>query len=195
MDSREKMLTAIRANQPETSALPEIEVFDTSGWDLLERFQRVLESIGGQSVIVKSYDEIKTFVALNFADADRIVSSVPELGYEKIDVANDPHLLQNIELAVLRGHFGVAENSAIWVTEETLGERVLPFICQYLALVIRKEDIVPTMHQAYERIGQADYGFGGFIAGPSKTADIEQSLVLGAHGPKGMTAFILDGNF
>jgi L-lactate dehydrogenase complex protein LldG len=36
------------------------------------------------------------------------------------------------------------------------------------------------------------YGFGTFIAGPSKTADIEQSLVLGAHGPRSLIVFLLD---
>jgi L-lactate dehydrogenase complex protein LldG len=48
------------------------------------------------------------------------------------------------------------------------------------------------MHQAYERIGNQEYGFGTFIAGPSKTADIEQSLVLGAHGARGLTVFLMD---
>ena len=71
-------------------------------------------------------------------------------------------------------------------------ERALPFIAQNLALVIHKKDVVATMHAAYERIGDADYGFGTFIAGPSKTADIEQSLVLGAHGPRSMTVFLVD---
>ena len=71
-------------------------------------------------------------------------------------------------------------------------ERALPFIAENLALVIHKKDIVPHMHAAYERIAEANYGFGTFIAGPSKTADIEQSLVLGAHGPRSMTVFLID---
>jgi L-lactate dehydrogenase complex protein LldG len=57
--------------------------------------------------------------------------------------------------------------------------------------VITPDAIVPTLHEAYEKISDNAYGFGVFIAGPSKTADIEQSLVLGAHGPKTMTVFIL----
>ena len=73
-------------------------------------------------------------------------------------------------------------------------ERAVPFICQHLALIIEKKDIVPSMHEAYDRIASSVYGFGTFIAGPSKTADIEQSLVLGAHGPRSMVAFILDTN-
>ncbi len=48
------------------------------------------------------------------------------------------------------------------------------------------------MQQAYERIGDLDYGFGTFITGPSKTADIEQSLVLGAHGARGLTVFLMN---
>ena len=101
-------------------------------------------------------------------------------------------LLEDIDLAILQSNLGVAENSALWITEDMMQERALPFIAQYLAVIIHKNDIVPTMHYAYDKIGNADYGFGAFIAGPSKTADIEQSLVLGAHGPKGMTIFILE---
>ena len=73
-----------------------------------------------------------------------------------------------------------------------MGQRVSPFIPQYLAIIVNKKDIVPFMQQAYERIGDLDYGFGTFIAGPSKTADIEQSLVLGAHGARGLTVFLMN---
>lgn len=111
----------------------------------------------------------------------------------KLDWFNDdPHSLEDVELTIVKAHFGIAENSALWVTDDLLGQRVATFIPQYLAIVVRKNDMVATMHQAYERIGNQEYGFGTFIAGPSKTADIEQSLVLGAHGARGLIVFLLD---
>jgi L-lactate dehydrogenase complex protein LldG len=94
-------------------------------------------------------------------------------------------------LAVLAVHLAVAENGAVWLTDNGMGQRIIPYICQHLAVVIHAGDIVPTLHEAYEKIGPGEYGFGGFIGGPSKTADIEQALVLGAHGPLTMTVFII----
>jgi L-lactate dehydrogenase complex protein LldG len=88
----------------------------------------------------------------------------------------------------------VAENGAVWVTEELMGDRALPFICEHLVLVIERPAIYPTLHEAYAQIGNADYNFATFVAGPSKTADIEQSLVLGAHGPKSLTLFLKEAS-
>ena len=129
-----------------------------------------------------------------YPDARRIVSNCPELEplAELATKYSDPHSLENVDVAVLRAHFGVAENGSCWITEDLLAERVLPFITQHLVLIINKKDIVPDMHAAYARIADAQYGFGTFIAGPSKTADIEQSLVLGAHGPRSMMVFLVD---
>ena len=98
----------------------------------------------------------------------------------------------DIELAIIGAELGVAENGAVWIKGDLLNQRVLPFICQHLAVILKKENIVATMHDAYEKINNEKYGFSTFIAGPSKTADIEQSLVLGAHGPRSMTVFLID---
>lgn len=195
MNSREQILAAILKNQPENCALPDVDVFRREEAGLPDKFVSVLETIGGKAYMVESVDKIPGIVKQYFANVNRMVTSLPELqvtGIEAIDIRLDPHLLENIDLAILESPLAVAENAAVWVTEDIVKERVLPFICQYLAMVIHKKDIVATMHHAYEKIGNADYGFGTFIAGPSKTADIEQSLVLGAHGPKGMTVFIVD---
>jgi len=73
-----------------------------------------------------------------------------------------------------------------------MGQRALPFITQHLAVIVNARNIVATMHDAYSSIGITNQGFGAFIAGPSKTADIEQSLVIGAHGPRSMSLFLVN---
>jgi L-lactate dehydrogenase complex protein LldG len=70
--------------------------------------------------------------------------------------------------------------------------KLLPFICQHLVLVVDKRDIVSTMQHAYQRIDVAKEGFGVFMAGPSKIADIEQSLVIGPHGARTDTVYITE---
>jgi L-lactate dehydrogenase complex protein LldG len=102
-----------------------------------------------------------------------------------------PHSLERIQVAILEAEFGVAENGAVWITEKSMIDRALPFICENLVLIIKKENILSTLHEAYDRIDNCEYNYGTFISGPSKTADIEQSLVLGAHGAKSMTVFIV----
>ena len=195
MSSRAQILEKIKQNQPEQlSALPDLSVLGLEAFDILEKYKTILKSIGGDFVEVPSYDAIIDFVKQNFATDKRMITTVPELSeIATIDWFNtDPHSLEDVELTIVKAHFGVAENSALWVTDDLLGQRVATFIPQYLAIILNKKDIVATMHQAYERIGNQEYGFGTFIAGPSKTADIEQSLVLGAHGARGLTVFLME---
>jgi len=160
--------------------------------NVLDTFKRVLQSIGGSVVETASLADINDYVAQNFSDCERIFSTIREVAARPpLSPALEGHLLRDVDLAVMHGHFGVAENGAVWITEELMGDRALPFICQHLAVVIATSTLVPTMQEAYQQIGSGVTGFGTFIAGPSKTADIEQSLVLGAHGPKTMTVFLL----
>jgi len=193
MTSREKILAAVNKNQPKGNSLPEVLSFSVSHQNPMKQFQTVLTNIGGLVVEVTDWNKIKDHILLNFSESKRIVSTIPELSTitRITDFNNDPHLLEDVDLAILQGHFGVAENGAIWITEDQMGNRALPFIAHHLALVVNKNEIVNTLHEAYDRIETTHFNFGTFIAGPSKTADIEQSLVLGAHGPKSMTVFLI----
>jgi L-lactate dehydrogenase complex protein LldG len=195
MSSRDKILGTVKANQPEEKSLPSLTPPVPGGLgDVSKQFVEVLEAIGGRAYIVSGWERIATIIKEEYTQQHRIVSGCKELAdvAEVKDSYEDPHTLENVDLAILEAHFGVAENGACWITEDRMIERALPFIAQNLVLVIHKKDVVPHMHAAYERIAQAAYGFGTFIAGPSKTADIEQSLVLGAHGPCSMTVFLID---
>jgi L-lactate dehydrogenase complex protein LldG len=193
MTSREEILAKVKTNQPGPKPLPADLSTVPSGMDSLTQFKTVLTAIGGAVVEVTNFEEIAQYIGQEFKDKKRLISTLPELasvtesGWEN----KDPHSYEDVDLAVIRAHFGVAENAALWITEDLMHQRAVPFICQQLAVVVSKANIVATMHDAYSRIGDAEYGFGSFIAGPSKTADIEQSLVLGAHGPKSMTVFLL----
>ena len=191
--SRDNILAAIKKNQPDLKPLPSLEGLNQNTHVPKEQFKAVLQSIGGMVVEVVDYQAIEQFIRQNYNPQNRIITTLTELSnVADLDWQNgDPHDLENVELAIIQAHFGVAENSAVWITEGVMGQRVAPFICQNLAVVLSEKDIVPTMHEAYDRIGTAEYGFGMFLAGPSKTADIEQSLVLGAHGSKTMVVFLM----
>ncbi len=195
MSSRASILEKIKINQPIVlSEMPSQTFLGLDTFDILEKYKTVLKSIGGDFVEVKDYKAIIDFIKKNYPVGKRMITTLPEL--TKIAATDwfndDPHSLKDVELTVVKAHFGVAENSALWVTDDLLGQRVSVFIPQYLAIVVNKKDIVATMHQGYDRIGNQEYGFGTFIAGPSKTADIEQSLVLGAHGARGLMVFIME---
>lgn len=192
-DSRSKILAAVKQNQPPFVPLPVMENFAPFFTDVLDKFKTTVLIVGGYVQEVENIAAVITILKGEYAAEQRVLSVMEEFAdYAEIyQPDDDPHKLNNVDVAIIKAQFGVAENGAIWVTENKLRERVLPFICQHLVAVLDVKDIVATMHDAYDVIGAAEYGFGTFIAGPSKTADIEQSLVLGAHGPKTMTVFIV----
>ena len=194
MSSRDKILGAIRQNKPAAMPLPDQFTFRTDYPDLIAQFGQVLQSIGGRAEVVPDLEAVKAKVQEHFGDLSTIAVTVPgleSLATFSLAPVTDPHDLEHIELAIIPGQLGVAENAAIWISENEMGHRVLPFITQHLALVIRAETLVANMHEAYQRIAPAATGFGTFLAGPSKTADIEQSLVVGAHGARSLIVYLI----
>ncbi len=146
--------------------------------------------------LANEYDDVKDIIHRE-TNGGRFVTTISEFRDMATLIEHSteiPHSLEDVQAAIIPAHFGVAENGAVWITEDLVKYRVLPFIAQQLIVIVKRGHIVANMHQAYEKIANTSYDFAAFIAGPSKTADIEQSLVLGAHGPKAMMLFVVDEN-
>lgn len=188
-------MNSIALNKPGGIPLPDLSFFAKGDPGNTNQFIKILNNIGGKAHYpVNGVEKIISILAADFPEAKRIYS--PDAAIRRalnlqLVTPLSGHDFEDVDVAIIEAHFGVSENGAVWITDELMGNRALPFICQHLAVIVQEKDILPTMYDAYNRIGSAQYNYGAFIAGPSKTADIEQSLVLGAHGPKSMTVFIM----
>lgn len=195
MSSRDSILAAVRRQLPQSSPLPTLEGPWITYPDPISQFASVLESIGGRCLRAESEAEVAEHLGTlpQYAAAKQTLSLAPGTVAGTVDIESitDPHQLFDIDFAILPGGVAVAENAAVWVSDAAVKHRVIYFLCQHLALVVRASDVVNNLYEAYERLPVTSSPFGGFIAGPSKTADIEQSLVIGAHGARSMTVFIV----
>jgi L-lactate dehydrogenase complex protein LldG len=193
MESKKAILDSIRKRLPPERPLPDLDQRWIAYDDRTAHFGSMVESVGGRFVLVDGISAIDPRLQEldAYREAKRIVTLVEGVGRNTVELGaiDDPHALEDLDFAILLGQFAVAENGAVWVTDAGLKHRAVPFIVQHLALVVPASQIVDNMHQAYERLSFTERGFGAFISGPSKTADIEQSLVIGAHGPRSLTVF------
>jgi len=189
---REKILSRLKANKPDlVENLPVIPGFPNKSIDLIDGFHKALENNNASVVRAKYEDDLSKIIRSNYPKLKKTISTVPGIaGAIALDFSRQPNEFEDVELVIAKGEIGVAENGGVWVSDHSMPIRVLPFITQYLVLVVDSLNIVPKMHQAYKKISPEKLGFGTFISGPSKTGDIEQALVIGAHGPLGLTVII-----
>ncbi|BFU78459.1 LUD domain-containing protein [Arcobacter sp. 15-2] len=194
MTSKQLILDKIRKNNiVPKSDLPEYTNFGLTFENKFEEFSRVLNTVGGDAIDTTK-DKLDEVISSLYPDEKVIVSNIEEskLGNFIANDESDPHNLRDVDLAIVKGEFAVAENGAVWLKNSDNRHRSLYFIAQNIIIVVKKSDILNNMHEAYEKISFEDKGYGVFVSGPSKTADIEQSLVIGAHGPKSGYVIFID---
>lgn len=191
---REAILKSVKDNKPTLLPLPEIDVTNFSETiDLLASFKEKVVLVGGSITELNSSKEVDAEIKKRYPKAMEIISCTQKsaLGTVSISDKTNPHDLEAIDLAIIEGDFGVAENGAVWVSETEIPIRVLPFITNDLVLVLNKEKLCANLHEAYKLNAKRERSFGVFISGPSKTADIEQCLVIGAQGAMTLTVILV----
>jgi L-lactate dehydrogenase complex protein LldG len=191
MSAREAILSAIRGAKPGAIAKPKVRDtvtrFSDNG-NLVQRFTASAE-LAGARVVRGARSALTSLISAAYPDRGRRVSVLDTL--ESGDA--EPHSFADTDVFVCEGVIGVAENGAVWLPLSRLRHRSAVFLAAKVIIVLDQTRIVADFHEAYKTVDIAADGFGVFMAGPSKTADIEQSLVVGAHGPKSLTIVLLDG--
>jgi L-lactate dehydrogenase complex protein LldG len=193
-DARRAVLDRLRAaGAPEVPA-PDLSRLGASFPDKAAKLADAVAAVAGTFARVPGAALAAEVKALaRRLGAARVFSAVPGVpGNTSLDDLADPHEMEGIGLAVLPGAFAVAENGAVWLPTGGLRHRGVFVVAEHLALAVPAGEIVNDMHEAYRRIAFPSAGFGTFVAGPSKTADIEQALVIGAHGARTCTVFLVE---
>lgn len=193
-DAKTTILSAIRRHHLAEAPLPSLDQEWIQFPDPRLQFATVLESVGGRAIMVTDLTSVNSELSAlpAWSSAKKTISLIAGVaGNTDLTQIADSHATEDIDFAILPGEFAVAENGAVWVTDTAVKHRAIYFIAQHLALVVSASNLVSNMHEAYRRLSFESPRFGAFISGPSKTADIEQSLVIGAHGPRSMTVFVV----
>ncbi|GHS98803.1 hypothetical protein FACS189421_08040 [Bacteroidia bacterium] len=195
MSSKDEILNNIRQNIKATYDLPEIAIAGIQYSDKVRQFVDTIQSVGGSVAILEPNQNINSCIQSLYPDAKTIASNLPGITIANInpDTVETPYELNGTDLAIIQGELGVAENGCIWIPQN-VKEKAIYFVSEHLVILLDKDAIVNNMHEAYNQIQFSPYGFGVFISGPSKTADIEQALVIGAHGAKGVTVVLTNLN-
>ena len=195
MSSKEDILSKYRKNIQQKYDMPSLDDIKAITYpDPLVQFITMTESVGGHVIEVKEGQNVNDIIKGLFPEAKEIASNLPEITIATRDPDNVGRArdLNGTDVGVIRGKFGVAENACIWIPQ-TMKEKAVCFISENLIILLPKSQIVNNMHEAYKRIefDETYDGYGTFISGPSKTADIAQVLVMGAQAARSATILLM----
>lgn len=202
MSSREDILQSIRSNTQMRYEKPDytsLEVEAVTYSNLVEHFSEMVDMVGGKAfllgdlkiddVVTRRYSPRRVASTMTEVEVGGVMQKLNCVTFNPDEVASTAEL-DGTDVAIVKGCIGVCENGAVWIQQD-LEQRAIYFMAEALVILLDHRDLVNNMHEAYKRIDTGEYGYGIFISGPSKTADIEQALVLGAHGACDVMALII----
>ena len=190
MSNRDEILKSIRANLPRLDRpLPEVRMFDANPpASLLAAFKAGLERMGGIFLDPPASGDPLAPVRAKAATAKVVCSTVPEIAGNRDPVSvGKPQELADVDLAIVRASFGVAETGSVLLSDGDLKVNALAYLAQHMIVLLDPADIVVNLHHAYRRPEFRSGHYTCFHTGPSATADIEGVLIHGAQGVRSLS--------
>jgi L-lactate dehydrogenase complex protein LldG len=185
--SRERILGAVRASRPKGDfPLPDVPLFDAALPPPIEAFKQGLALYGGETVTPEPGETVETIIARRFPAATLIRSAVPGLPYPPVEAVAEPRDLDDVDVAVVRAGFGVAETGSVFLSEAELHVNAVAYLAQHLVVLLDPAAILGNLHHAYHRPEFHDRRYAVLMTGPSATADIEGVLIRGAQGVRSL---------
>lgn len=188
MTTREAFLSKIRAAQPASRPRLDVPIFPSPGGDLKTRFTTALTAMGGTCVDAASLDDVQAMIAARFPDAKVIASAVAGVeGNRELSAETIPASLEDVDVGVVRGRFGVAETGSVWFSEDEYVVNSIGYLAQHLVVLLDPASLVDGLQQVYRRSDFKSARYAVLVTGPSATADIEGVLIRGAQGVRSLT--------
>jgi L-lactate dehydrogenase complex protein LldG len=190
MNSRDEILAAVRANLPRLERpLPIVPLFDADRpASLLSAFKESLERMGGVLLDPPTSGDVLAPIREKIANATVVCSTVPEIaGNRDIRGVSAPQQLADVDLAIIRASFAVAETGSVLLSDVDLKVNTVAYLAQHLIVLLDPTDILVNLHHAYRRPEFRDRHYAAFHSGPSATADIEGVLIHGAQGVRSLS--------
>jgi L-lactate dehydrogenase complex protein LldG len=190
MSSREDILQAIHLNRPQLERpLPVIPLFDDAPPpSLLAAFRQNLERMGGLFLEPPASGDPLAPVRAKIASAKEVCSTLWEIaGNRNIADVQTSQELADIDFAIVRASFAVAETGSVLLSDADLRVNAVAYLAQHLIVLLDPADIVINLHHAYRRPEFREQRYAAFHTGPSATADIEGVLIHGAQGVRSLS--------
>ena len=190
--NKEELLGKLRRNTIHQFDMPEASIDGIKYENTIEQFIETSHKVGSEVIEAKAGEDLNELIRKAYPEAQVLASNIKGIKVDlNPDMVSEAQDLNGTDVGIVEGDIAVAENGCVWVPQ-TMKERVVCFVSENLVILIHRDKIVNNMHEAYRRIHMTEYGYGCFISGPSKTADIEQALVMGAQAARGVTVIIVD---
>jgi L-lactate dehydrogenase complex protein LldG len=194
MSSRDEILAQVRANLPKVDRpLPHVPLFDGKPPEsLLMEFKENLHRMGGIFIDPPSSGDPASPIRAKLVDAKVVCTTVAEVaGNRDIAAVRTPQDLADVDFAVVRAAFAVAETGSVLLDDAGLNVNAVAYLAQHLIVLLDPDDIVVNLHHAYRRREFHERHYASFHTGPSATADIEGVLIHGAQGVRSLSVLLV----